>query len=111
MPSHDPRKRPGRIALLTSAITVTVIVLGVTPISGLVRFAPLHAAVPALTVVVVLLLPRSPPPVLLLLPLQAVAITTTANASHPIRNLITRLPGSVPGRSVGTNRRGCRCER
>ena len=42
MPSHEPLNRPGRKPFCTSAITVTVMVLSVTPTSGLVNAGLLH---------------------------------------------------------------------
>src|SRR5690348_14835426 len=88
MPSHEPLNTPGRAALSTSATVVTVIVLSVTPTSGLESVAFLHAAFSVDCTVVLSPRPPSPPlPVLLPPPLHAAASSATS-ATQTIRDFI-----------------------
>ena len=112
MPSHEPLNRPGRIELFTSATTVTVIVFGVTPTSGLVSFAVLQASGAA---AVVDGPPRPPPPppppeFLLLPPPQAVTTSTKAVARTHQRSRILSPPGSLDGPKRTDIVHACRSE-
>jgi hypothetical protein len=83
--------KPGRNPFSTSATTVTVIFVGVTPTSGLVSVTFLHAS--ALAPATVVVAPRSPPPPLSeppLLPhaLNAMTAVMSASAITPKRTLI-----------------------
>src|SRR5438132_594903 len=103
MPSHEPLNRPGRIELLTSATTVTVIVVGVTPTSVLLRVADLQASFAGAVDEVA---PPRPFPAVFLLPPpllpHAVTTSTKAVARTHQRSRILSPPGSLEGRSVRT---------
>src|SRR4051794_22069264 len=90
MPSHEPLKRPGRKPLSTSASVDTVIVLSVTPTSGLDSVAVLHAAFCVAGTVVLESRPLSPLE-FLLLPLlpQPASASTTTNPMTPKRAFIS----------------------